>query len=230
MTCVTAVALAVLLLAVPTSAQPPTEAPPDAPAESPKLQAPDPDTPGRFQIGVAVGPGLELVVPTSGEASVAVLPRLSIRFPASAGWAPTVGFGWFDTRIENGQFGRVGPIGDLQLRPVMVGARYTWVRDAWSYDVSATAGVSFSDFDLDGAIAAALPAGTRVRAEADTSLASKVQGGVWYDYNDRVSFRGTVGYFRCAPEVTVTLGNEARRFTQAAHALQFGAALVYRLF
>lgn len=227
---VTTIAIGVLLLAAPALAQQPADPPAASPPEPPKIEAPESDPPGRLPIGLAVGPGLDVIVPTSSAASVSVLPRLSIRFPAKAGWAPTLGFGWFDTRVESGQFGRVGPIGDLQLRPVMLGARYTWLRDAWSYDVSATTGVSFSDFDLDGAVAATFPAGTRVRAEASTSLASKLQGGVWYDFNDRVSFRGTLGYFRCAPEVTVTLGDQSRRFKQPAHSLQFGAAVVYRLF
>jgi hypothetical protein len=224
------VSLAWLLLTTSALAQQPADPPADPPAEAPKIQAPDPDGPGRFQIGLALGPGLDVIVPTSGKASVAVLPRLSIRFPANAGWAPTVGFGWFDTDIESATLGRAGTVGELQLRPVMLGARYTWLRDALSYDVAATAGVSFSDFDLDGEFAATLPPGTRVRAEANTSFASKVQGGVWYDYNDRVSFRGTMSYFRCAPEVTVTLGSDSRRFKQPAHALLFGASVVYRIF
>lgn len=203
--------------------------PPPAPAEAPKIQAPD-NPARRLLAGLAIGPGLDVVVPTSGGASVAAVPRLSIRFAAREGWAPTIGFGWFDTGIDGDQFGGSRRIGELQIRPVMFGARRTWVREALSYDVSGTAGWSFSDFDLDGDIAEMLRGQEPIRAEANTSLAWKIQGGVWYDYTDRVAFRAAVGYFRCAPEVTLTYGGQSRRFSQSANAIQLGASVVYRIF
>ena len=141
-----------------------------------------------------------------------------------------MGFGWFDTGIDGDQFGGDRRIGQLQLRPVMLGARYTWVRDAISYDVAATAGWSFSDFDLDEAIAESLRGREPIRADASTSIAWKIQGGIWYDYTDRIAFRGTVGYFHCTPEVTLTYGGQTRRFTQSANAIQLGASVVYRIF
>lgn len=201
---------------------------PEPPA--PKIRAPEPEPRTNPLNGLAIGPGLDVIVPTSGRASVAVVPRLSLRFPSDGGWAPTVGFGWFDTTIDGTEFGRNARMGQLQLRPIMVGARYTWLRGVYSFDVAATAGPSFSDFDLDGDVARAVFAGQEVTAEASTSLATKVQGGVWYDYSDRVSLRGTVGYFRCAPEITVSAGGQGRRFTQPAHTIQLGASLVYRIF
>ncbi|HTV00232.1 MAG TPA: hypothetical protein VMF13_06835 [Luteitalea sp.] len=200
------------------------------PTTPPKIQAPDPDGRHHLLKGLAIGPGVDVIAPTSGKASVAVVPRLSIRFPSEGGWAPTVGFGWFNTGIDGTEFGRDERMGELQLRPVMVGARYSWLRGAYSFDVAATAGPSFSDFDLDGEIARSFFPGQEVTAEASTSLATKVQGGVWYDYSDRVAFRGTIGYFRCSPEITVTAGGQGRRFTQSANAIQFGASVVYRIF
>jgi hypothetical protein len=213
-----------LAVATPCAAQEP------APAPAPKIQAADPDARDNPLKGLAIGPGLDVIVPTSGSASVAVVPRLSIRLPSDGGWAPTVGFGWFDTAIDGDQFGRDERMGELQLRPIMIGARYTWLRGAYSFDVAATAGPSFTDFDLDGEVARTIFAGQEVTAEASTSLATKVQGGVWYDYNDRVSFRGTLGYFRCSPEITVSAGGQGRRFSQPAHAIQLGASVVYRIF
>jgi hypothetical protein len=213
-----------LAVATPCAAQEPAPAPP------PKIQAPDPDSRDNPLKGLAIGPGLDVIVPTSGSASVAVVPRLSIRFPSDGGWAPTLGFGWFDTAIDGDQFGRDERMGELQLRPIMIGARYTWLRGDYSFDVAATAGPSFTDFDLDGEVARTIFAGQEVTAEASTSLAAKVQGGVWYDYNDRVSFRGTLSFFRCSPEITVNAGAQNRRFTQSAHTIQFGASVVYRIF
>ena len=200
------------------------------PAPAPKIQAPESGSRTHLLKGLAIGPGLDVIAPTSGEASVAVVPRLSIRFPSDGGWAPTVGFGWFDTAIDGTEFGRDQRMGELQLRPIMVGARYSWLRGAYSFDVAATAGPSFSDFDLDGEVARTFFPGQQVTAEASTSLATKIQGGVWYDYSDRVAFRGTVGFFRCSPEITVTAGGQGRRFTQSANAIQFGASVVYRIF
>ncbi len=219
---------AALLSALAIAAATPSAA--QEPAPAPKIQAPDPDPRENPLRGLAIGPGLDVIVPTSDKASIAVVPRLSIRLPSDGGWAPTVGFGWFDTAIDGDEFGRDERMGELQLRPIMVGARYTWLRGVYSFDVAATAGPSFSDFDLDGEVARTLFAGQHVVAEASTSLATKVQGGVWYDYSDRVSFRGTLGYFRCSPEITVSVGGQGRRFTQAAHTIQFGASLVYRIF
>ena len=214
-----------LLTAFPAMAQ---QEPPAA--EAPKIQAPDDSRSRRLLDGLAIGPGVDVVAPTNGRASVAVVPRLSIRFATEEGWAPTVGFGWFDTGIDGDQFGPSRRIGTLQLRPVMLGARYTWVREALSYAVAATAGLSFSDFDLDETVAESLRGQEPIRAEADTSLAWKIQGGLWYDYTDRVAFRGTISYFRCAPEVTLTYGGQSRRFSQSSNAILLGASVVYRIF
>ncbi len=223
----TALTMCLLAAAHADAQQAPLEPPP---TEAPRIEAPASE-PGRaVQIGVAVGPGLDLIVPTSGSASVTWAPRFSLRFAADGGWSPTVGFGWFDTGIDGVEFGRDERMGDLQLRPIMLGARYTWLRGEYSVDVAATAGPSFSDFDINGDVARRIFGAGQVRAEASTSLATKVQGGIWYDYTDKVSFRGTVAYFRCAPEITVTSGGQARRFTQPAHALQLGASVVYRIF
>ena len=115
---------------------------PQDPAPAPKIQAREPDPAGNPLVGLAIGPGVDVIVPTSGKASVAVVPRLSIRFPSDGGWSPTVGFGWFDTAIDGDVFGRDERMGELQLRPIMFGARYTWLRGAYSFDVAATAGPS----------------------------------------------------------------------------------------
>lgn len=212
------------LVAPPASAQ---QDPP--PAEAPKLEARE-DPARRLLKGLAIGPGVDVVVPTNGRASVAVVPRLSIRFATDEGWAPTVGFGWFDTGIDGDQFGAARRIGTLQLRPIMLGARYTWVREAMSYDVAATAGWSFSDFDLDEVVAESLRGQEPIRAEANTSIAWKIQGGLWYDYTDKIAFRGTVSYFHCTPDVTITYGGQSRRFNQSANAILLGASVVYRIF
>lgn len=181
--------------------------------------------------GLAVGVGLDKIATTSARASNPWAGRFAYRLPPIDGWAPALIFGWFDTEIDGTQFGRDEHIGQLQVRPVMAGVRYTWLRDPWSHDVAAAAGVSFSDFDLDGDVAARLGAESgRILADASTSVAYKVQATTWYDLTDRVAIRGAVGVFVCRPQVTVTSGGTSRRFTQPATSLQLGASIVYRIF
>lgn len=185
-----------------------------------------------FELGIAIGPGLNLIHTTSGDASTVWVPRFAFRFfPNRAGWSPASNFGWFNTSLHGEQFGGGRrPIGELQVRPIMGGVRYTWIRDQLSYDVAATAGFSFTDFDLDGAVAKSLGVPDPIKAEANTAFATKLQGGVWYDYTDRVSFRATVALFRCTPEVTVSGVGYTRSFQQSANALELGVSVVYRIF
>ena len=112
---------AALLSALAIAAATPSAA--QEPAPAPKIQAPDPDPRENPLRGLAIGPGLDVIVPTSDKASIAVVPRLSIRLPSDGGWAPTVGFGWFDTAIDGDEFGRDERMCELQLRPIMDGAR-----------------------------------------------------------------------------------------------------------
>lgn len=204
------------------------------PPPGPKLAAPvqvATPPPARRGFTVAVGPGLDKIITTSGQASNPWVWRFAFRLPQREGWSPAMIFGWFDTTVDGAQFGPEQAIGQLQIRPVMGGVRYTWIRDAWSYDVAAAAGPSFSGFDLAGSVARTLPRTTgAIRADANTSPAFTVQGSAWYDVTDKVAVRGSIGWFMCRPDVTVTASGVSRRFSQSANALQLGASVVYRIF
>jgi hypothetical protein len=221
--------VALLACASPVLAQPiPTDPPVPLP-DAPKIEAKEPPRPW---IGVSLGLGWEKVITTSGHASNPLPFRFLFRTPLRTGWSPAPMFGWFRSELDAVELGSPRtPMGRLTVRPVLMGIRYTWVRDDLSWDVAGAAGVSFNGFRPSAAVGPVLGIGTgTVETDANTSFAWRLQASAWHDFTDRLAVRGSLAYAWCRPEITFTSRSSSRRISENANSIQLGAGIVYRLF
>jgi hypothetical protein len=217
----------VTLWSAPARAQdaPAEPAPPAEPAKITSVQR------QRFWTGLSVGVGWEKVITTSGNASNPFPYRFLFRTPSRSGWAVTPLFGWFSSDIDAAAFARPDtPMGKLTVRPVLVGVRRTWVRDPLSFDVAAAAGPSFNSFTLAPEAQPFGGAGGAVSADANVSLAWRLQVSTWHDFTDKFAVRGALSYAHVQPEITFASGGLGRRISQNASSVQLGFGAVYRIF
>lgn len=223
-----AACLVMTLWSWPAVAQDPAPATPPPP-EAPKITKVERQ---RFWTGLAVGAGWEKVFTTAGHVSNPIPFRALFRTPSKSGWAITPLFGWFKSDVDAVVLGRpTTPMGQLTVRPVLVGVRRTWVRHPLSYDVALGAGPSFNSFKVADEIKPELALGSgAITGDANISFAWRLQGSVWHDFNDKVAIRGSVAYAWCQPEITFRSGASGRRVTENANAVMIGAGLVYRIF
>lgn len=219
--------LASVVAASPARAQDP--APDPAAQEQPKITSVQRQ---RFWTGLSVGAGFEKVITTSGRASNPFPYRFLFRTPARSGWAFSPMFGWFGSDIDADSLGSAGtPLGTLKVRPVLVGVRRTWVDEPMSYDVAVAAGPSFNGFSVsDRAVPLLASPGGEVNADANVSVAWRVQASAWHDFTERVALRGSVAFAWNRPEITFTSGTAGRRVTESANSIQLGIGLSYRIF
>ena len=205
-----------------------TPAEPSPPPEPTKITAVQRQ---RFWTGLSVGVGWEKVVTTSGHASNPFPYRFLFRTPSKSGWAVTPLFGWFSSDIDASVLAQPDtPMGKLTVRPILVGVRRTWVRDPLSVDVAAAAGPSFNSFKLAPEARPFGGAGGAVSADANVSLAWRVQVSTWHDFTEKFALRGALSYAYVQPEITFTSGTLGQRISQNANSVQIGFGAVYRIF
>lgn len=219
--------LLLALVAPVTRAQEPP--PPDP------VAAQDPSGPAkkpfRPWVGVSVGVGWDKVFTRSGSASNPLPFRFAFRTPLRQGWSIAPMFGWFTSDIDAASLASPrAELGELRVRPILMGARYTWIRGQVSWDVAGAAGVSVNSFDLADGAQPLLGLAGPVSADANVSPAWRLQFSSWYDFSERVALRGAIAYAWVEPEITFRSGATGRRITQSASSVQLGASVVYRLF
>jgi hypothetical protein len=141
-------------------------------------------------------------------------------------------FGWFRSDVDAVALNRpTTPMGQLTVRPILVGVRRTWAGRPLSYDVALAAGPSFNSFKVADEIKPDLALGSgAITADANISFAWRVQGSVWHDFNEKLAIRGSLAYAWVHPEITFRSGASGRRVTENANAVMIGAGLVYRIF
>jgi hypothetical protein len=186
----------------------------------------------RFWTGLSVGAGWEKVITTSGRASNPFPYRFLVRTPSQSGWAVTPMFGWFSSDVDAVALDRPQlSMGELTVRPVLVGLRRTWVQHPLSVDVAAAAGPSFNSFKVSDQARLALDGGSgTVSSDAEVSLAWRIQASAWHDFTDRLAVRGAVSYAWNRPDVTIDVGPSGRRFNENANSIQIGFGVAYRIF
>jgi len=224
----TVLVVAVVLAGIASTARAQEPPPPPPEQEAPKITSVQRQ---RFWTGLSLGVGWEKVVTTSSGVSNPFPYRFLFRNPARSGWAITPMFGWFGTDVDATAISRPNvPLGELVVRPIMVGVRRTWVRDPMSYDVALAAGPSFNSFKSADGAGPLLGLGNTVSSDANVSLAWRLQGTAWHDFTEKIAVRGSIAYVWNRPEVTFTSGNISRRIESDATSVQFGFGIVYRLF
>ena len=142
-------------------------------------------------------------------------------------------FNWFNSGVHEPIAGRTVALGQLRVRPIMVGYGYTWVRGRSAITADLEGGYTVNSFALDaGAVAeySQRLGATRIDSGATNAFAVKPEIQVWYDLNPRLGLKLTGGYLVARPSVVIasSLGEDVRPVRADAFLITFG--LVYSIF
>ena len=143
-----------------------------------------------------------------------------LRLRPRNGLGPTVAFNWTDTEIETSPGGRPG-LAAVQLRPVMGGAEYGFVRGRLSAGLSLVGGYSFNSLGVDTSVAGAGRA-----VAVGNSWVWRPGASLWYDVTPRFGINLFGGYLFARPQMTFAsdLAVETHRLRANAVVLSVGAA------
>jgi hypothetical protein len=148
------------------------------------------------------------------------------------GWENSF-FGWFDLGVRQSGTSPEADLGNLRMRPVMVGYGYTKVRGRATVTADLVGGFSFNSFDLAPSAAAdyqARTGGRNVDGHASNTFTLKPEVQIWYDLSERFGLRVTGGYLIARPSVTIssTLGDDKRSVRADVFLVTVG--VVYSIF
>jgi hypothetical protein len=142
------------------------------------------------------------------------------------GWQVTL-FNWFDSDVEQRTTpSRPTELGQLRIRPMMVGYGYTWIRGRAAITTDVVGGIAFNSLHIDRAAAMEYErlGATDVSLEATNTFAAKPEVQVWYDLNRRIGLKINGGYLIARPTVTIksSLGSDKWSVRADAFLLTFG--------
>ena len=143
-----------------------------------------------------------------------------LRLRPRNGLGPTIAFNWTDTEIETSPAGHPG-LAAVQLRPVMAGAEYGFVRGRLSAGLSLVTGYSFNSLGVDTSVAGAGRA-----VAVSNSWVWRPGASLWYDVTPRFGINLFGGYLFVRPKVTFASDTaiETHRLRGNAVVLSVGAA------
>src|SRR5262249_16121353 len=129
------------------------------------------------------------------------------------GWGFHWGLNWYDVRIDRSIGGAATELGELHLKPIMVGYGYTWIvkKNAITADIlGGYAFGSMSDLTDRAADAYRMRLGLdAIDAKASNAFVLKPEIGIWHDINRYLGLNINVGYMFARPEVTITTSTAA---------------------
>jgi outer membrane protein W len=168
-----------------------------------------PPAPAQSASSVSVGLGLSVTTPTSADAGTDVGPSFVLRLRGGRGFGPYIGFNWFTTPVRTGVAGQRVHLGDVSVRPLLLGATYGHpLSRRLKLTASAGIGIAFAHArgtgDLKNAYAALGITGVGVKAS--DAFAWRLGTGVWIDLSRSVGMNLSIGYLGVQPEITITSG------------------------
>ena len=196
--------------------------------------AQDPEQPSRrrFQIGV----GLKTTTTPGPRSSSSLLPEVMWRWrgktpESSARFAPAFRMGSFSTEMSQSVAGTAMAVGDVHVRPLMVGVDYKRPRGRWQWSIGLAAGWAVNGVDVGQgqlARAAAIGAGD-LWADVHNSLAWGPRVEAAYDMTDRVSIIMESSYVSTRPRLDVRANGRVSTSTINADALMLKLGIVYAI-
>ena len=200
------------------------------------VATPDPEQPTRrrFQIGVGIK---STATPGPGSSS-SLLPELVWRWrgkapETSAHFKPAFRMGAFSSEIAHGFAGATLPVGDVHVRPFMVGVDYKLPRGRWEWSIGMAAGWAVNGVDVgpDHAARAASVLGTTdLWVDIHNSVAWGPRLQAIYDVNDRVSFIMNTSYVSTRPRLDVRADGRFSTTRLNADALMLTFGVVYAIY
>ena len=166
---------------------------------------------GRFLVGVNFSHGLTPEDNVGSRWSVSPFFRNT---PRRVGWGPSFGLNWFRGDIDVAIDGVRTTIGEVRVRPVMIGIGYTLDGGRARTTISLVGGYAFAD----AKVTAALPEGTTASISIDDSWVVRPNVGVTVALTRRVALVGSIGYIYTNPTISLSVTRLGRTTGSASGA------------
>jgi hypothetical protein len=173
------------------------------PSGLPQFEAPAEAAPpflkGRFMIVVNTGQAFtpdEALESTSWHISPSVR-----NTPKHGGWSPSFGLSWSTSELRAPVNGVSTVIGNIRIRPVMLGVGYSIIRGRVMTNVSLTAGYTFNK----ARITLAMPEGTAVDLRFRDAWVARPNVGFTVRLASRLALTGSLSYVHTRPTVTLAV-------------------------
>ncbi len=196
--------------------------------------------PAHAQIESRFAIGAELTIAATDHAAdqdrghSSAFPELLWRFgDIQPGFGPHWGLNWYSLDIDRPVGGASTDIGELKVRPIMVGYGYTWLRDRHAISANLLGGYAFGSMKLSDAAPDVYQARTGARATdagASNTVVLRPEIDYWYDINKLFGLNVNAGYMIARPDVTITTTAGVDRRTARADQFQLRVGLVYSIF
>ncbi|HEX6975578.1 MAG TPA: outer membrane beta-barrel protein [Vicinamibacterales bacterium] len=149
-------------------------------------------------VGVTASVGV--VEATDSDVETGTTFGLALSLAPSSGWGLAGNLGWFsgDLRLNGTKVARA------HVRPLMLGAGYTWMRGRLSTTAAVTAGISFNSVDLDTPYRDAFGPGERVSLDVDNSFCVRPSIEVEYALSPKFAVGAWTSYFITSLDSTLT--------------------------
>jgi hypothetical protein len=145
----------------------------------------------RAGVGMSAGP----VIPVDDEVDVGLVWGVTFALTPKPGWGWAGNLGWFTGDLSLTTSSSDENVGSFQVRPLMGGVGYTWMRGRMATSATLTAGVSFNSADVDDRYRDVFGPGTRVELDMDNSFAVRPSVEVEYAITPKLAVTGTAAFF-----------------------------------
>jgi hypothetical protein len=153
---------------------------------------------GRFLVGVNFSHGLTPEDNVGSRWSVSPFFRNT---PRRVGWGPSFGLNWFRGDIDIPIDGVRTTIGEVRVRPIMLGIGYTLDGGRARTTISLVGGYAFAD----AKVTAALPEGTTATISIENSWVVLPNIGVTVALTRRLALVGSIGYIYTNPTISINV-------------------------
>jgi hypothetical protein len=191
-------------------------------------------TESRFALGANVMTGISTHVPDQDAAHAEVIPELLWRFgDVVPGWGPHWGLDWYSVDVDRPIGGTATDIGELHVRPILVGYGYTWLSDRNAISANILGGYAFGSIKLSDTAAGAYQTRLGLRAtdaDASNTLVFRPEIDIWHDLNNLFGLNVNIGYMIARPDVSITTSNGIEKRTARADQFQVRVGIVYSIF
>jgi hypothetical protein len=152
---------------------------------------------------------------------------------SEGGWGWRFGFNWYSTDIGARVVGSPVELGELRVRPIMVGYGYTYKVRRVAMSANLLGGYAFNKFSLGDHARAAYQVVTGnqpLSSGAQNTLVVFPELSMWRDINRRVGLNVSVGYMFARPEVSVETTAGMYRHSVRADTVRIKVGAVYSIF
>jgi hypothetical protein len=125
------------------------------------------------------------------------------------------------------------PVGDVKIRPIMVGVDYEMPRGKWTWSAGIHAGWGMNSVDAPPTFRNRVMAVTGAHdlwLDVNNAVVWGPKFKAWYDYNRRLSFQVDVGYYFARPELQMRANGVLSRHRLTADALVMKAGILFGIF